>query len=80
MTAFVTRLVQAGKLERGLYSVLLHHLIKQALNLVYRPPRGQIFPFPLLPLVFYIDKRHISINYSYNNSLSHTLLHFLTNT
>ena len=80
LRAVVTRLVQAGKLERGLYGVLLHHPIKQALNLVYRPPRGQSFPFPLLPLVFYIDKRHISINYSYNNSLSHTLLHFLTNT
>lgn len=55
---------------RPLYSVLLHHPIKQPLNLVHRPLRGQSFPFPLLPLVFYIDKRHISINYSYNNSLS----------
>ena len=75
--------VEAGKLERGLYSVLLHHPIKQALNLVYRPLRGLSFPFPLLPLVFYIDKRHISINYSYNNSLSLSptlsFSHFLTN-
>ena len=56
MRAVVTRLVQAGKLGRGLYATLLHHPIKQALNFVYRPLRGQSFPFPLLPLVFYIDK------------------------
>jgi hypothetical protein len=75
--------VQEDKLERGLHAaataVPSSSSNQGSIELCVQAFEGVKLPSPLLRLLFYIDKSHISINCSYNNSLSHSLVHFLTN-